>query len=285
MLRLFLAAVFVALLMMGITPVHAQFQTQNQAPAQAQPRSAVTAATTQTQTNPQADPAKEKPVKYEDINIRDLTAFTALTKGVDLNNLSAFLEYLQITNCEIYTPIKNNQFRQQELQRSVLGQIAQHQKELHELHLRIPVTFLTSGYNFETQSLDIVDKDRMKRVNSLQLFSPTDQICDNRGNRYSRLPVLYWVKLNMPVSLYRIPIQRSLAEAITAKLDRRHTNESQQIIYGNILVQIDPIAPTLKTAVSERVTGMLQGQVDAIDLYLDHERKIPFKRLNYDVGL
>lgn len=257
--RLFLNTVFVALLVAFSAPVFAQ-------------------------TPPQADTAKEAPKKYEDISLRDLTAFTALTKGVDMNDLSTFLEYLQITNCEVYLPIKTNQFRQQEMQRSVLAQLGQHQQELHEMRLRIPVTFLTSGYNFDTQSLDIIDKDRLKRVNSLQLFSPEGPVCDNRGNRYARLPVHYWVKLNMPVSLYRIPIQRSLAEAITAKLDRRHSNESQQIIYGNILVQIDPIAPTLKAAGSERVTGMLQGQIEAIDLFLDHERKIPFKRLNYDVG-
>lgn len=219
--------------------------------------------------------------EYKDVDLRTMTYFSALTGGIDLNNPDVFAEYLEIMYCETYIPIRNNPFRMKEMQQGVVQQVAQDSQTPRELYLRIPTSFLTSGYNFDTQALDVIPTNHMKRVKVMELYQPDKQLCHTRGNAFKQVPVYYSVSLNVPVSLYRIPLQQAIAENVLKRLDRQQNNEAQHIIYATILIRVLSTDPSFRALPGERKLATMLGQVDAIDLYLDHERKLPFKRLNY----
>lgn len=221
--------------------------------------------------------------QFKPVALSDLARFSADQGAIDLKDLPTFIEYLKITDCHMFQTVKDSQFRQQELQNATIARI-QKEDMAHkgsDLFLSLPTTFLTSGYNFDTQSMDIIPLNRLQRVNSLMLYDQRTPICNQGLAAYKKMPIFHWVQLNFPVSLHRIPLQRSLAETLTAKLDRNRGNESQRIIYGNILVQVERIEPEIKKSTHTTPVAYLRGQVVAIDLYVDFERKVRFKRLSY----
>lgn len=221
--------------------------------------------------------------RYHPVSLRDLIRFSADQNAIDLTDLQTFNEYLKVTDCAVYQQVKDSQFKQQELQNAVIAQIKKEDKANtgSDLYIRIPLTLLTSGYNFDTQSFDIIQQNRLQRVNSLQIYDDTSMICGSAVNSYQKLPIYHWAQLNFPVSLHRIPLQRSLAETLSQRLNRNASNEAQRIIYANILVQIERIQPTIKRGAGGSVSAVVRGQITAIDLFVDHERKVRFKRLNY----
>lgn len=225
--------------------------------------------------------AKDFTEKYTDVNLQALTEFSAQQKTIKLDDAGTFDEYLMATNCQTYMTVKNNQFEKEKLRQQLNENLQKEKSDNHELYFRIPMTFLTSGYNFNTQSFSIIDSNQLHRVNILELAIGELPSCDST-NAYSfvKIPALYKAKLNFPVSLRRIPLEKNMAEALSARLDHSDANESWQIIYGTIFLQIEAIQPQIdKDSGSGLAT--LRGQVNAIDLYLDQDRKILIKRLNY----
>ncbi len=221
--------------------------------------------------------------KYKPVNLAELARFSADQGAVDLKDLATFVEYIKLTDCKTFDLIKDSQFKQQELQASTIARIQQEDRANKgaDIFISIPTTFLTSGYNFDTQSMDILPQNRLQRVNSLQIYDDTGMVCNGGVNSYLKMPIFHWAQLNFPVSLYRVPLQKSLAENLTQRLDRNRSNEAQRIIYANILVQIERIQPELKKIGGGATAAFVRGQVNAIDLYVDYERKVRFKRLNY----
>lgn len=222
---------------------------------------------------------------YRPVNLIDLTHMAISMNALKLDDGAAFQEYMKIVDCNGFMQIKDSQFKMQEMQHAVLAQVNKNQalQQKHDgLYISIPTTFATSGYNFDTQSLDIVPDNHLRRVNVLMLTGVRDMICGTRGTEFTRIPTHYRAQLNMPVSLYRIPIQKNLAETVMGRLDISRTRDTHRIIYGNVLVQIEGIQPEISANPSNyQAIGTLRGQVAAIDLYIDHERKIRFKRLSY----
>lgn len=224
--------------------------------------------------------------EYKDIDLIDITKFSLHYKSVDLNNIDTFKDYLHLSDCEVYEAVKNNPFKLQEVQQAVLKDLAQHDLGDTSLYLRLPVIFYIKGYNFETQSFPVIQSNQFSRVNMLQLITPVGPMCENENiGSLKSIPINYIVKLNVPISLYRIPIQRNIAESLSSRLYSATPDGTTRVLYGYVLLKIEPIQPeTQKSSIGpDRI--MLRGDAEAIDLYIDQDRKILFKRLDYGDGI
>jgi len=223
--------------------------------------------------------AKSPTDNYTAVTLKDLTEFSSHFPTIDLNDDIAYSEYLKVTSCDIYRSLKDNQFKLQEAKQALIKERQSAGKYDRDLYFYIPVTFLTSGYNFDTQALTIVQENQLDRVNNFQLFNDMSPVCGERLT-LQKTPYNYRVKLNFPISLRRIPLQKTAAEAVINKLDPSASNTSAKIIYGNIYLQIDPVAPDLLRP-PEKSFVSVHGQVNYINLYVDQDRKILFKQMNY----
>lgn len=225
--------------------------------------------------------AKRSVSDYAEANLSDLTKFAAHYKTIDLADMSVFKEFLKVTDCEIYKNVSNSPFKLQEIQQPYLKHLATQQQQDMELYFRIPVTFRISGYNFDTQSFPVLPDSQFIKVNILELTQVQQQGCVMGEGPSTKVSSNYFSKLNMPISIYRIPVQRDIAESLTRRLAMYRSNENIRLIYGYILLQIEPIQPEIQKADIFKRT-LVRGNVQAVDLYLDPDHKIPFKRLDYE---
>lgn len=223
--------------------------------------------------------AKIKDTDYQEASLLNLTEFSVHYKTIDLKNPELFKEYLKLSECAVSAEISNSPFKLQEAQQRFITALTAKQMQDRELYVRVPIKFRISGYNFDTQSFPIYKQDHLVKVNMLELSPSAARICNNETSDVLRnLPTFYYAKLNFPVSMYRIPIQQDIAENIAGKLD---VYETYNVIYGYVLLQIEGIQPE-KTGEGYRSTITVRGSVNAIDLYIDSNRKILFKRLDYE---
>jgi hypothetical protein len=219
--------------------------------------------------------------KYKDATLPYLTRYLISAGLVDNTKTDVVMDYLKICECDIYKMVKDNPFKQQEVQQAVQKKIAKQESvNTQELFIRIPSLLQITGYNFDTQALNVDPRNQMRRVNNIQLLDGDDQVCDqNAASSVMALPLSYNARLNFPMSLVRIPLKRNIAEAVLPKLDKAQRDGSY-IVYTLMYVQIDPVKPDMSAYGSSRI-GTMRGQVDAVELYADYDRKVLLKRLNY----
>jgi Domain of unknown function (DUF4852) len=228
--------------------------------------------------------AKDMADKYIDVNLPDLTKFSAHYNTFDIKDNASFIDYLKITECNIYTSISKSQFKLQAIQQDFLNYLAKNQKNDKELFFRIPVTFQVSGYNFDTQSLTVIPNSQFRKVNMLELTRDQTPVCQDEDNgSIKTIPAYYNAKLNFPVSLYRIPLQKNIAESLFLRLEPTYSNPNIRIVYGYLLVQIEAIQPETKKVMSY-THATVRGQLNALDLFIDRNRKVLLKRLDYAEG-
>ena len=225
--------------------------------------------------------AKDFTDKYTAVSIRDLTEFSSHYPVIDLKDDKALLEYLKITNCPTYDTVKDDQFKLQAMKEAILKQRAATPEANRALFFYIPAIILTTGYNFDVQALDIYRTSQWNRVSSFDLYTDTaTAICNENAMQITNIPITYTIRLNAPISMHRIPLQRSVAESLVSKLDKNAKNVQTKIIYANVYLQVDPVTPELWKP-PEKNLVFVRGQVNAINLYVDKDRKILFKQLNY----
>jgi hypothetical protein len=225
--------------------------------------------------------AKNPDDKYTSSNLADLTKLALHYNAFDLKDPDVFAEYLKITDCPIYSRVSNSPFKQQEIQQTVLRTLASQPKKDKELFFRLPITLMVSGYNFDTQSMPIIPESQFKRVNLLELTNVKSPLCNKEDTSLLRkIPAHYLAKLNFPISLYRIPLQRNIAETLTNKLDRYDGGDNTNLIYGYVLITIEAIQPEFQYD-TLYPQAIVRAQVNAIDLYIDKDRTIKFKRLDF----
>jgi len=227
---------------------------------------------------PQAH-AKDFRAKYEDVTLPLITDYMVRSKGLKLDTQNKMMDYLKLTECDIYKAVKNSQFKQQAIQSAIQRKIDQPIPGDGNLYVKIPTVFYITNYDFDTQSFNLAPKSRMKRANILDLISKNISICDESQSEKMSLPGIYNIRLNYPISFYRIPLQKNLAETVFNKLDFLGGSEFK-VIYGLLYIQIEPVPPLLDTA-SSTATALAHGQLDVIDLFLDHDRKILLRQLDF----
>ncbi len=221
--------------------------------------------------------------KYKDTGLSSMTNYLIDSGLIPMDKADPVMDYLKISECDIYKLVKDNPFKQQEIQQAIQKKISTHHAiDIQPLFIRIPSVIQVTGYNFDTQSLNIAPQSQIGRVNIIQLMDGNDTLCDNLPrSSINALALTYSAKLNVPVSLYRIPLKRSIAESVLPRLDKLAQKKEISLIYSVLYVQIEPIKPDM-VGFGIRRSGVLHGQLNAIDLYADSRYKVLLKRLNYN---
>ncbi len=221
--------------------------------------------------------------RYQPVSLQSLALYGVQAQIFSLEEDDYFIDYLRLSECEIYNMIKDNPFRQQELRTALLEKLANTEIP-PPLFIYKDVTVNVAGYNFETQSLDMDRSSRMQRVGHIGLIDERkNDICG--GTPYqlrNPLPSIFNLKLAFPVSLMRIPLQKRFAETVMKHLDESKFG-SQPMLYVRLYFQVEPLeADDTDRRTSSRFNQTtFHGQLNMINIFLDHEHKILIKRLNY----
>lgn len=224
--------------------------------------------------------AKDTRPQYEPININALTEFLVRSKLIKLDTKQKAMNYLAINECEIYKTVKNSQFKQQEIQTALQKKIEQPIPGDGFLYVKVPTLFYVSDYNFDTQSMALAPESQIRRANVLDLLNETSPICEDVPLNAFALPTLYNIRLNIPISLFRIPLKKEIAETIYNKMDRTTSGKIWNVVYGTFYIQIEPIAPAFDiTYNTARAT--VRGEVNMIDIFLDQDRKVLLRQFNF----
>lgn len=225
--------------------------------------------------------AKDFTDKYKDPNFKDMVEFLAQHKLLNLEDPATFSEYLRTAECEIYRNVSNSQFKQQELKQILQAKLQRSDVSTKELFIRVPLILYIEQYDFDTQSFAILADSQFKRVNILELFTGSANTCAlASSSAIEKIPLRYTVKLNFPISLFRIPMRKDIAQTIFEKLDLKAEGYAARVIYGYIYVQVEAIQPEIVTD-ARFARAISRGQVNAIDLFADQNRRNLIKRLDY----
>lgn len=225
--------------------------------------------------------AKDIRDKYQEVTLTNVLNFLITNKLIELKKTEDYIGYLKIAECALYNSVKDSQFKQQEIQEALKKKFDQPVRGDGILYFKIPTVLGLGNYNFDTQSIDILPANQMNKVNMLALIETDTPTCDGSSAKSTSLPVFYSLQLAMPISLYRIPLKKAIAESILPQLDRLQTGSKIPVLYGMLYVQIEPVPPRFETYFTA-TRGMLHGQLNMIEVFTDQERKTMLKRLNYE---
>jgi hypothetical protein len=220
--------------------------------------------------------------KYTPSNAGVVVSYMARNGVLKLDTDEDLLEFVRITDCNVFKMISDSPFKQQEVNQALRAQLpAEPVTNPEQLRISIPTIFSLKGYSFETQSITLLPQSQIKKANLFDVGDGTEQACGKRKvNERKAIPLNYAVRLTYPVSFFRIPMKQDIAEALLVKMDKRSASSPIRVVYGTLYLQVEPIAPeTQRWGATTR--GVARGQLDAIDLYLDYERTTLIKRFNF----
>ena len=220
--------------------------------------------------------------RYIDPTIKLMTEHLVQFQLQDMDNLEVFKEYLRLTDCDLYKSIHSNQFQQRELKQVLQKAIADSKNRINSLYVRVPFVLQVMRYDFDTQSIDIQPASQFKNINTIEIINVLRNICNEGGvanSTITTMPTSHAVRLHFPISLYRIPLHKDLAQAIFEKLDAAARGYETRNVYGYFYIHIEPIEPEVS---SDHLgsKALFRGQVDVIDLFSDQEREKLLKRLD-----
>lgn len=225
--------------------------------------------------------AKDFRDKYEPVTLPLMIEYLVRSQLLPLDSKDKMLEYLAVTECDIYKEVKDSQFKQQEIQNAIKKKIAQPIPGDGTLYVKIPTIFYVTEYNFDTQSMTLDADSRMKKANTLDLLSTNVPVCGTLESSKLSIPTIFNIRLNIPISFFRIPLKKDLAETIYNKMDHESYGKKRNVVYGMMYIQIEPVPPVYdRYYMANR--GLVRGQLNVIDLYLDPNYKVLLRQLDFD---
>ena len=117
------------------------------------------------------------------------------------------------------------------------------------------------------------------KVGVMVVWDMVKTSCNKKASTPLRVfPENYVVKLNLPISLYRLPMQSKAAKSLYESLDNSGTFNAPKVVYTWVYVSIEGALPGVTR---DKKRGVLLGQVDTIDVFQDAYRTKRLKRLDY----
>jgi hypothetical protein len=220
--------------------------------------------------------------KYVDPTLAMLTDYIFDYGIVKLEKSEDVLEYLQLKDCTMYGMAKDDIFMQQQmLQQLSTGQGKRTDSLNKNLMLRVPGKLPVKKYNFNTQSFDINPKYQIQNVSMVDVLSHVRMGCGHGDTNYLKKFVGYYTaRLNFPISMMRIPLQKATAQGIFDTLDTDRDNIGYKMFYTYVYLNIEGALPEIdRSSYEKRI--ILLGQVQAIDIFTDVYRTKRLKRLDY----
>lgn len=235
-------------------------------------------------------PAVADAAQYYQPTMANLMGMLFNLSVLDLSKKEAFDEFMKVNFCDIYTKYGNNDFEWNEIHKTFLTR----QEELKEPGLtdyKIDTVFEVEGYDFSTQSFNITDKTAIKDVWALQMNTLEYYFCkasDKATKDLMHLPNDVLLNIELPLNLYRIPINPSIAEKAMARF--QHSNKGDALVYATIFVHVetakkivvDPKEEKKRRRRKDRQSINVYGYIERITFYADAGHRYPFKTLYYN---
>lgn len=228
--------------------------------------------------------------QYYPPTMANLTGMLFNFDVLDLSEKEAFDEFMKINFCDIYRKYSNNEFQWNEIHKAFLA----HQDELKESGMtdyKIDTVFEVDGYDFSVQAFNINDDTAIKEVWALQMNERQRYYCrtDGKADKELRyLPNDVLLNIELPLNLYRIPINPNVAEKAMKRL--HHNSRGETLIYATIFVHVETAKKVVVDEKEERRIRRrknrepmnVYGYVERITFYADTSRRYPFKTLYYN---
>lgn len=292
----------VAALMGAMASAHAQDQTAAPAPSHAAPVEATAApqepqptAVPEQQTQVQA--AASVPVSAESApmikvgsaikadqyytpTLERMIDFLFSIGYIDPMNPRQLIDYVRVKDCNLLMKYYKDDFTWNKIRNRIVVESKALQKDVATRFV-VSDVLSVDRYNFDTKAFDINTRSQMRNINSINVMSGNQQTeCEQFKREQGIVPSLPYrfdVKLDIPISLYRIPMAESMARYILPELSQRKmSGELTRNVYILIYFTVDGVASMTNLG------ALLNGHVDKIEFFLDADHLQRFKRLVYN---
>lgn len=290
----------VVALMGAMVSAHAQDQTAAPVPSHAAPVEATAApqepqpiAVPEQQTQVQAPapvstdsvpmvkaPAAVKADQYYAPTLERMIDFLFSIGYIDPMNPRQLIDYVRVKDCSLLVKYYKDDFTWNKIRNRIVMESKALQKDIATRFVVSDVLSI-DRYNFETKAFDISTRSQMRNINSINVMSGNQQTQCEQFKREQgiepSLPYRFDVKLDMPISLYRIPMAESMARYILPELSQRRISGGRnRNVYVLIYFTVDGVASMTNLG------ALLNGHVDKIEFFLDEDHLQRFKRLVYN---
>ncbi len=224
----------------------------------------------------------DQDIEYKNATIQRLTNHLSRHGGINFDDSKQFKEYAIIEDCQVLKKYFENDFDWNRIRLAFKQHIQKLKAPEKPLKLRIPGKIQITRYNFTTESFDLENSSILKDVGYLQISSDSYDLCDGKFSErdIKNLPNLYYLKLDTPLNIFRIPVSKPVALGILEKtaVERRDLRS----LYIDIKVSVDDIATeTPKGDESYKNAFYFNGKVESIDFYTDENYRDKFKTIYY----
>lgn len=220
--------------------------------------------------------------QYYDPTMENLVRMLFNFGKLDMSNEDVFEEFMRLNYCNVYQTYRSSEFDWKEIYNEFLVQKDKFVDKSMYIRYVIPAEFMISGYNPRYSSYTFTEDTYIDDVSVLELYRGLGTKCllsSDRKYRYTALPTKIYLNLELPLSLYRLPVNKVVAEKYMKQMPSFESGRFRKV-YANIYVQI----VSSKDIESDRKNSTVDtyGFVEKILFYTDEMRRRPFKALYYN---
>lgn len=225
-------------------------------------------------------PADLKGVQYHVPTLEKMVDFMFAYGYIDPNDPQQLIDYVRIKDCKLFNRHYNDDFTWNKIKNRIISEATSLQKDV-PTHFVVSDIYEIDRYNFKSKAFDITDNNRLKGIDSLNIIDERgSDTCDSKRSFYGKqaIPVIFDLKLQTPVSLYRIPMSEAMARYILPELSSvTSSGAEKRNVYALIYFTVDGVMGTAGA------NALLSGRVDKMEFFLDPQRTQRFKRLVFNL--
>lgn len=197
---------------------------------------------------------------------------------VDPNDAEQLRDYVLVKDCDLFKRYFTDDFMWNKIRNRIIADSKTLQNHVDNRYV-LDVRFWVTRYNFNTKAFDIRPDSQLDNVNLLTLYTASNGVACSKAKgieRFNKLPSQYQLRLDTPLSLYRIPMAENMGRKILAAMDKtKLPNEAHRILYGMVYLTVDSVMGT------DGNQAVLLGRVDKLEFYLDQARTRRIRTLYY----
>lgn len=219
---------------------------------------------------------------YVDVTVANVMKAMLRAGALDGSEAAVRDDYLIVNECQLYSANYRDEFQLQRL-REATGKLIDQQRASWPNGFLFVSPLQLDRYDFERGQFMLAKASALTNVNSFQLLTPTrDATCDQR--RPTRFPDYATIRIDQPVTLAGIPLERAAAEALLHRLEARSAGSGvaggatvpQRTIYARF-----SFAASFMPPVTPETRGRYRfdGRLMAIELFEDEKLTQPLWKL------
>jgi hypothetical protein len=219
------------------------------------------------------------PPRYEIPSLQNMTDFLFTNGFVNPDDQQDLVDYVMIKDCKLYMDYYKDDFAWNRIRNRIHTDAKSLQNDI-TTHFIISNSIAIERYNFVTKAFDLSPESQLRNVNIMPLYHEQDKLCPgaNFSVRLEKLPSRYDLKLDAPLSLYRVPMAEDMGRRILPDMVTDNVgNGKGRIFYMLVYVTTDSVLDIATIG-----SAMLLGRVEKIEFFLDQARTQKFKTLYYE---